>query len=269
MVDNYYEKRAAKVERFKELAQKSLNEHKKLYDKAHKLSSCIPFGQPILVGHYSENRDRNFRKKIHNTYDKSFKVLDKAKYYENKAKNTENNNAISSDAPDAIQLLEEKIQKLTEKQEFYKLVNKKYREYLKKGDKTDFTGLEDEILEQVKNFKPDRSGLRVIPFPNYITTNNNQCIRKAKIRLEDLKRKANDVTTKQEYNGFTVVDNVEENRVQFLFDDIPDVEIRNTLKSYGFKWSPTNKAWQRMRGCKSATESVIKFIQNYYQQLTE
>lgn len=268
MVDNYYEKRAAKAERYEELAQKNLSQSNELYDKAHKMASCIPFGQPILVGHHSEKRDRNFRNKIHNTYEKSFNALDKAKYYENKAKNAVNNTAISSDAPDVIQRLEEKIQKLTEMQEFYKLVNKKYREYMKKGDKTDFTGLEDTVIEQIKTFKPDLCRLRDIPFPRYITTNNNQCIRNAKIRLEDLKRKANDVTTKQEYDGFTVVDNVEENRVQFLFGEIPDVEIRQTLKSYGFKWSPTNKAWQRMRGCKYTTKSVIEFIQNHNQQLS-
>jgi hypothetical protein len=35
-----------------------------LYKHAHAMANCIPFGQPILVGHYSEGRDRRFREKL-------------------------------------------------------------------------------------------------------------------------------------------------------------------------------------------------------------
>lgn len=67
------------------------------------MADCIPFGQPILVGHHSEGRDRNFRKRIHNTFGKSFQAQDKAKHYEQKAAAIENNRAIFSDDPQAIQ----------------------------------------------------------------------------------------------------------------------------------------------------------------------
>ena len=39
--------------------------------------------------------------------------------------------------------------------------------------------------------------------------------------------------------------NAEENRLQILFDEIPDADTRDALKSNGFRWSPRNKAWQR------------------------
>jgi hypothetical protein len=48
-------------------------------DHAHKLAEHIPFGQPILVDHYSARRDRSFRDKIHNTQGKGFALLDEAK----------------------------------------------------------------------------------------------------------------------------------------------------------------------------------------------
>jgi len=41
--------------------------------------------------------------------------------------------------------------------------------------------------------------------------------------------------------------NVEINRVQIIFDYIPAPEKRTLLKSHGFKWSPTQGAWQRQR----------------------
>jgi len=41
--------------------------------------------------------------------------------------------------------------------------------------------------------------------------------------------------------------NLEINRIQFIFDEIPSEETRKMLKSHGFKWSPTETAWQRQR----------------------
>lgn len=35
------------------------------------------------------------------------------------------------------------------------------------------------------------------------------------------------------------------NRLQILFDEIPDVDIWIALKEHGFRWSPKNQAWQR------------------------
>lgn len=43
----------------------------------------------------------------------------------------------------------------------------------------------------------------------------------------------------------TLVWNYEEDRLQILFDDIPEESKRKELKSSGFRWSPRNKAWQR------------------------
>lgn len=66
-------------------AEKTVAESERLYEKAKEMSSVIPMGQPILVGHHSEKRDRNYREKIHNTYGKSFELQDKAAYYKEKA----------------------------------------------------------------------------------------------------------------------------------------------------------------------------------------
>lgn len=44
-----------------------------------------------------------------------------------------------------------------------------------------------------------------------------------------------------------IVDNAEANRVQILFDTMPDEATRSHLKGGGWRWSPFNKAWQRKR----------------------
>ena len=48
------------------------------------------------------------------------------------------------------------------------------------------------------------------------------------------------------FEGGTLVLNYEEDRLQILFDDIPEEGKRRELKSSGFRWAPKNKAWQRL-----------------------
>jgi hypothetical protein len=91
------------------------------------MASAIPFGQPILVGHHSEKWDRNYRRRIHNNYDKGFQELDKADYYRQKAEAVDNNNAISSDDPDAIKKLKAKLEKLEGQRTKIKEINKQAR----------------------------------------------------------------------------------------------------------------------------------------------
>ena len=88
------------------------------------------------------------------------------------------------------------------------------------------------------------AGTAVTPFS---LVNNSAEIRCIKVRIEKLKATAQDVTTKTPFAGGTIVDNVEENRMQILFDDKPDADTWTKLKSHGFRWSPRNGAWQRMR----------------------
>jgi hypothetical protein len=45
--------------------------------------------------------------------------------------------------------------------------------------------------------------------------------------------------------GFELVVNQAEDRLQILFEAIPSAEMRAKLKGEGWNWSPRNKAWQR------------------------
>ena len=49
-------------------------------------------------------------------------------------------------------------------------------------------------------------------------------------------------------NGETakVVRNKEDMRLQLMFDGKPDEKTQETLKSNGFRWAPSNMAWQRL-----------------------
>lgn len=77
-----------RVEKAEHRAEKAEKKSEQLYGRAQRMASAIPFGQPILVGHHSEKRDRNHRGKIHNAFGKAYKEQDKAEYYRDKAATT-------------------------------------------------------------------------------------------------------------------------------------------------------------------------------------
>lgn len=62
---------------------------------------------------------------------------------------------------------------------------------------------------------------------------------------EKLHDRKNEENKEAAFEGGKVVWNNEADRLQILFDNIPDDETRKNLKSNGFRWSPKHKAWQR------------------------
>lgn len=79
------ERAANRAERMEDRAGAAESRSNSLYKHAHIMADGIPFGQPILVGHYSEGRDRRFRERISRTFERAFEEGDKAKYYEGRA----------------------------------------------------------------------------------------------------------------------------------------------------------------------------------------
>ena len=128
---------------------------------------------------------------------------------ENKEKR-ENSRIISSDDPDALEKLRKKLEDLQAHQEYMKRANAYYKKHrtmrgFEDMPDNDAAKMDSYILSAYFDQKP---------YPSYILQNNN-------------------------------VMNAEENRIQVLFDEKPDEEIRKELKSNGFKWAPSISVWQR------------------------
>ena len=60
-----------------------------------------------------------------------------------------------------------------------------------------------------------------------------------------------------------MVENTELMRLQLIFEDKPDEEIRDILKRNGFKWSPKNVCWQRQLtgNAKYSLKQVIEELE--------
>ncbi len=118
----YRESRLARADRLREWAEKREAKAEADYKTASDRASIIPFGQPILVGHYSERRDRNYREKISRGFERSFESADKARNMASRADGIEAaaDRAIYDDDPDAIDRLREKLEGLQAKREAVK-----------------------------------------------------------------------------------------------------------------------------------------------------
>ena len=247
MLSDYAERKAGKIERYNDLAVKNEIKSAQLSDQAHRMADVIPFGQPILVGHYSEGRDRNYRARINRTFEKSVETSEKAEYYAKKAERLEKNRDVSSDDPEAIERLKEKLAKREKFQNEAKKINaiirKKNTSQEEKVKMIVDLGYQESTA--IKLFEKDFAGR--IGIPAYELTNNNADIRRIKERIEQLTKQRTEITTEQEIGDIRIVDSVEDNRVMIFFPGIPDEGIRHKLKSAGFRWSPSNKAWQAYR----------------------
>lgn len=241
MKHNYEERKQNRIDYAKQKAVKLQKESNQLYDQAKNMASAIPMGQPILVGHHSEKRDRNYREKIHNTYGKAFAASDKAEYYESKADTIEANDAISSDDPQALVKLRNKLASLQSAQDFMKEANK----CVKSGNKEAFMKLphaSEKIWQEITT--PDY--MNTIGFAHYSLKNNNANIRRIKQRIVQLEAMEQLKTFEKTINGVRVVVNAEANRVQLFFPQIPGEDIRKRLRGRGFRFSRSEgNAWQQ------------------------
>lgn len=71
VVTDQQERATARAERLEQVAQRETQRADSLHARAREKAGHIPFGQPILVGHHSEGRDRRFRAGIARDFDRS------------------------------------------------------------------------------------------------------------------------------------------------------------------------------------------------------
>jgi hypothetical protein len=154
-----------------------------------------------------------------------------------------NSKAISSNDPQAVEKLTEKLQSCEKLQETMKGVNAYWR---KTGTCAGAPGITDAQAEKLDAKVRNASvswGRQ--PFSSYDLTNNNSEIRRLKSRIETLMRNQAVGFSGWEFYDGRAEANTELNRLQLFFDEKPNEIERTLLKANGFKWAPSQGAWQR------------------------
>lgn len=164
---------------------------------------------------------------------------------------------IKSGDEDALEKLEAKLETLKKNQEEMKAANRAIRmKDTEKGDaKLAEMGYTPEQIKQLR--EPDFCGR--IGYADYQLTNNNANIRRVEGRIRQLKAAKEKGTQERENEFFKVVENTELMRLQLFFDGKPEADVRSVLKSNGFKWAPSQSAWQRQltTNARYALERVV------------
>jgi hypothetical protein len=199
---DYEERRKRRIERYKELSLKAQERSSQYSNSNANRILQIAPGQPILVGHHSEKRHRKLIKKAQDDIRKSIEEDNKSNFYKERAENAENSKVIYSDDPQAIIKLKEK-------------------------------------LERLEN---EKASIKAREHSTWELTNIGATIRETKKRIERLEKLENIEFQEINFENGKVIHNKEINRIQFLFDNIPDEDTRKILKSYGFRWSRYEKA---------------------------
>jgi len=240
----FEEKQQRRRERLEARGERLAKEGRARYESGFERLRQIPFGQPMMPDHYSYKRDRNFRAKAVGSIDKGCEMMREAQQVAARAEAV-GSGGISSDDPEAVQKLRTELVELEQRQTAMKEANAAWR---KAGNKA--------------GRQPDGSWLDG-PYPSYSLSNLSANIRRVKQRIEFLSRVKAKETTTTEYNSFKVVQNTEINRLQFIYPGKPSEAIRSVMKRNGFRWSPSESAWQRhLTGCSAwFIEQVTKEVQ--------
>ena len=268
-MNEYEAKQERRRERLERAAERATRESDAQHRRSRELVAGIPFGQPILVGHHSEKRHRR-------AVDRSWDALGKAVEADKRAQELAARAAavgtggISSDDPDAIDKLREKLAGECAKRDMMKAANKAYKaavtagvagrrldelsvETVQRIAKASGLPIDSKELAAAVAWVPAYSFERG-PFVGWPLQNLSANIRRIEERIAELEKRAKDVADlaaqgsaalETVVGAVRIVKNLEANRVQVFFPGKPAAEVRSELKANGFRWAPSEGAWQR------------------------
>ncbi|MFD3511982.1 DUF3560 domain-containing protein [Streptomyces sp. NPDC058657] len=93
------ERAEGRAERYGTYADNAASRSASLSGSAHRMGDAIPPGQPILVGHHSEGRDRRYRERMDTKMRKSFAESDRASHWAGREQAAASYKAFRNDPP--------------------------------------------------------------------------------------------------------------------------------------------------------------------------
>ena len=245
-------KKPKQAERIYKLAERYSKNLANYYNKDSSIGLMCP---SVLISGASNFPTRKKERQLE-AWDKNYKYYEYISGLKEKIINIlYGREIIKSSDEDAIEQLEEKLYDLEKHQEFMKEINAYYKKHNTLDNCHILTDVQKKEIE--KNIEICWSKK---PFAPFELTNNNSKIKNTKKRIERLKEVKETGTQKTKTNFFEIVENTELMRLQLLFEGKPSEEERKILKRNGFRWAPSQCAWQRQltNNAKYALKNVLK-----------
>lgn len=212
----------------------------------------------FIAGPANYNVKRHERKM--SALDAAYKERPEEKEYLRKIQGILSNRAIASGDENAAGKLQKKLKDLEAEQERDKAMNAYFRKH-----KTivGFEGISEREAKAWQEKHDSGDYFARVPVYPWQLSNRNAEMRRLKERIATLEKEKTAGTRSHTYAGLPgleVVENTENMRIQLKFDGKPDEATRATLKGNGFRWSPSEGAWQRQlnNNGRYAAENVLK-----------
>ena len=165
------------------------------------------------------------------------------------------NTVIKSDDPKAVDMLKENIDSIQGRIDYMQTVNDYYKE---NGTVVGCPEIDDKTAQELDSRVSDT---QATPYPGKFFSDNFADIRRLQGNIDRLENNPESVFKGWEFAGGEAVINLANNRLQLMFDEKPDAKQLAVIKKNGFKWAPTQKAWQRKLEPRSfAAADKIDFI---------
>ena len=238
------ERLEAKLEKRREWAAKRDADGRRRIDAAIDMTSGIPMGQPILVGHHSEGRHRALLKRSDNAMRAGCESMAMAKHHEQRADGLETQleTSIFSDDENAVEALEAKVRELEAEAAGIKADNAILRK-LKLTPETvtdaamEAAGVSGETRKEIALLIRIGCAWQMGAFcriPAYKSSNLATNTRRYRQRIEDVKRRqAKAEAAAASEDGFTIIGT---DFVNVTFAEKPARSMLEALKAAGFRW---------------------------------
>lgn len=150
---------------------------------------------------------------------------------------------IQSGDPNATAKLTAKLESLEKSQELMKTVNAYYRKH---GTVSGCPIISETTAQKIVGEMAQSWHTAKVPYASWALSNNNAEIHRIRDRIATLQKAAEaEPVDREAAEGIRYSENTEIMRVQLIFDCKPSEAVRAVLKSRGFRWAPSQSAWQR------------------------
>ena len=227
----------ARIEKRRTWAASSERKSTAAFDTAHRISSMIPFGQPILVGHHSEAHARRDADRICNNMDKACEMSKKAEEHESKAAGLQHQleTCIFSDDENAIQAITDKVNGMKTRLEHMRAANKAWKKSGVAGLVS--FGYSQEEAERIARAIETAYSWDKKPFATYEITNLSGNIRRMEQRIPEIQRRNDRAKQAEEAGGMSIqLCGTGNEYARVTFAEKPDYSIIQDLKAAGFRW---------------------------------
>lgn len=156
---------------------------------------------------------------------------------------TAGSGGVQSGEADAVERLQNKLDALEAQRERMKAVNQYYRKH---GTLDGCPALSDVEREKLASDMAAGWHLGKDPYASFTLSNMGAEIRRLKDRVSAISKAEAAGLKEEQRDGVRIVEDPETMRIKLIFDDKPDEQTREALKSNGFRWAPSAGAWQRV-----------------------